>query len=70
MQKLLCPQCQVGIFYVLNAQGDRCPVYVTKNGEIVPKNPGSSLEGFNLDEVYCMGCSWHGSPKRLQNYRP
>lgn len=69
MRKLLCPQCQVGIFCVLNPQGDRLPVYVMSNGEIVPKDPTQSLEGYDLSEVYCLGCSWHGSPQRLQNYR-
>ena len=42
-------------------------VYVDENHNIVPKYPEESLEGFDLTEVYCLGCSWHGSPKRLSS---
>ena len=52
MKKLLCPQCKIAAMYV-------------KNGEVVPKYPEDSMEGFDLTEVFCLGCSWHGSPKRL-----
>lgn len=68
MKKMLCPQCKVGVFCVKNAEGNRLPVYVTDQGEVVPKHPSDSLQGYNLDEVYCLGCSWHGSPKRLVRY--
>lgn len=51
--------------YVKNEQGDRLLVYVLEDGKIVPKSPEESLEGFDLTEVYCLGCSWHGSSKRL-----
>lgn len=54
--------------YVLNADNERRIVYVTDNGEVVPKHPEESLEGFNLSEVFCLGCSWHGSPKKLVKY--
>ena len=37
-------------------------------GEVVPKDPSQSLEGFDVSEVFCLGCSWHGSPKRLVRY--
>ena len=52
MRKLLCPQCKIAALYVVN-------------GEVVPKDPAASTDGFDLTEVYCLGCSWHGSPKRL-----
>lgn len=68
MKKLLCPQCKVGIFCVKDAQDNRLPVYVSDQGEIVPKDETASLEGYDLSEVYCLGCSWHGSPKRLVKY--
>ena len=45
--------------------GERLLVYVLENGEVVPKYPEDSMEGFDLTEVFCLGCSWHGSPKRL-----
>ncbi len=65
MRKLLCPQCKVSALYVKNADGDRRVVYVTVEGGVVPRNEGESLDGFDLDTVYCLGCSWSGSPKRL-----
>lgn len=65
MRKLLCPQCKVPVFYVKNGQGDRLPVYITDEGQVVPRVEGESLMGFNLDTVYCMGCSWSGSPRQL-----
>lgn len=54
--------------YVKNEKGDRLPVYVTDNGQIVPKDPEASLDGFNLEEVFCLGCSWHGNPRRMVRY--
>lgn len=51
-----------------DAQDNRLPVYVSDQGEIVPKDETASLEGYDLSEVYCLGCSWHGSPKRLVKY--
>lgn len=65
MRKLLCPQCKVAALYVKNREGERRPVYVTAEGEVVPRTEGESLEGFDLETVYCMGCSWSGSPRRL-----
>ncbi len=65
MKKLICPQCKVGVFCVKNAQGERLLVYVLENGEVVTKDPSASTDGFDFSEVYCLGCSWHGSPKRL-----
>lgn len=45
MRKMVCPQCKVGAFYVLNGQGERLPVYVSDKGEVVPKDPAASLKG-------------------------
>lgn len=67
MKKLLCPQCKISSMYVKNASGERRLVYVDENHNIVPKYPEESLEGVDLTEVYCLGCSWHGSPKRLSS---
>ena len=68
MRKLLCPQCKIAAMYVKNAQAERRLVYVTDAGEVVAKKEGESLEGFDLTEVFCLGCSWHGSPKKLVKY--
>lgn len=65
MRKLVCPQCKIAFLYVKNALGERRLVYVMEDGTVVPRHEEESLEGFDLAEVYCLGCSWHGSPKRL-----
>ena len=65
---MICPQCKVGAFFVLNGNGERLPVYVSREGEIVPKDLAASFEGYDLTEVYCLCCSWHGSPRRLLKY--
>ena len=65
MRKLLCPQCKIAAMYVKNSQGERRLVYVMENGEVVPKKEDETLEGFDISEVYCLGCSWHGAPKHL-----
>lgn len=57
MRKMVCPQCKVGAFFVMNGQGERLPVYISDKGEIVPKDSTSSLEGYDLDTVYCLCCS-------------
>ena len=54
MRKMVCPQCKVGAFFVMNGQGERLPVYISDKGEIVPKDSTSSLEGYDLDTVYCL----------------
>lgn len=68
MRKLVCPQCKIAAMYVKNERGERLPVYVMENGEVVPKDPAASTEGFDLSEVFCLGCSWHGNPRRLVRY--
>lgn len=68
MRKLVCPQCKAGIFCVKNEQGERLPVYISTQYEIIPKDPLASLEGFDLSIVYCLCCSWKGSPQKLVKY--
>lgn len=51
--------------YVKNANGERLLVYITKEGNVIPKDSAASIEGFDMTEVFCLGCSWHGSPKQL-----
>ena len=70
MKKMLCPQCQIANMYIKNDQGERLLVYVNQDGTVVPKNNEESTEGFDFTKVYCLGCSWHGSPKRLSKYNP
>ena len=40
--------------YVKNEQGERLLVYVLENGEVVPKYPEDSMEGFDLTAVFCL----------------
>lgn len=67
MKKLLCPQCKIQRFRVKNDKGDSVVVTITEKFEIVPIHPEESLEGFDLDVVYCLGCSWKGSPRSLSH---
>lgn len=68
MRKRLCPQCKIANFYVLNAEGERRLVFVTLDFEVVPFRAGEELEGFDLTVIYCLGCSWSGSPRRTVRY--
>jgi hypothetical protein len=65
--KLLCPQCKIGRFQVKNESGESVVVIVTDQHEIIPLHEGTSLDGFDLTVLYCLGCSWKGSDKRLTN---
>ena len=48
-----------------NEKKERLLVYVSDEGEVVPRNLEENMEGFDLTIVYCLGCSWSGSPKKL-----
>ena len=65
MRKLLCPQCKISGMYVKNAAGERLLGYVSDKGEVIPKYEDVSTEGLDMDEVFCLGCSWSGAPRRL-----
>lgn len=65
MRKLLCPQCKISGMYVKNATGERLLVYVSDKGEVIPKYEDVSTEGFDMNEVFCLGCSWSGDPRKL-----
>lgn len=69
MKKLNCPQCDIQRFFVKNADGENRLVNVTDTYDVIAVNPDESLEGFDLSVVYCLGCSWKGSPKSLRNGR-
>lgn len=57
MRKMLCPQCKIGAFYIRNEAAERRLVYVTTDGEVIPKYPEEGLDGFDTSVVYCLGCS-------------
>ena len=64
-KKKKCPQCDIHAFFVKNEEGSRRLVYILTDGKVVAKYPEESLEGFDVAEVFCLGCSWHGSQQRL-----
>ena len=65
MRKLLCPQCKISGMYVKNAKGERLLVYVSDKWEVINKYEDVSTEGFDMNEVFCLGCSWSGDPRKL-----
>ena len=65
MRKLMCPKCQIPNFYLKGGGDDILPVYITSNGEIRPKREGDTLDGYDADVIYCLGCSWSGSVTTL-----
>lgn len=65
---MVCPQCKIKRFSVKNDIGDSIVVTVNDTFEIVPLHPEESLEGYQLDVLYCLGCSWSGSSKKLSKY--
>ena len=67
MKKLNCPQCKINRFGVRNGKGESVVVTVNDTYEIIPIHPEESLEGFDLSIVYCLGCSWSGSPRNLSH---
>ncbi len=71
MRKLKCPQCEAHRFFVKNELKETRLVTVNEKYEVVLVHENESLEGFNLDILYCLGCSWQGSPKslRTENYK-
>ena len=68
MKFLLCPKCGIRRFYVKDEKGNNCLVQVTTDYVVVPVHEGDSLEGFDTETLYCLVCSWSGSPKSLKRY--
>lgn len=65
MKNLLCPQCKIRRFYLLNSAGERLVVTVTKEKEIQPIHENESLDGYDTSLLYCLGCSWKGTVNNL-----
>ena len=68
MRFMICPQCGIANFYVKNDKGERFNVKVTRELEIIPNDKSKDLKGYNLDELFCLGCSWHGKVNKLKKY--
>ena len=69
MRKLLCPQCKIAALYVVNDRKERLLVYVLENGEVVPKDPAASTDGFDMTEVYCCLLYTSPSPRDMRRSR-
>jgi len=69
MRNLKCPQCEIERFFVKNVLNENLLVNVNELLEIIPVHPEDSLTGFDLSVIYCLGCSWVGSPKSLRSGR-
>jgi hypothetical protein len=67
MKNLPCPQCEIHRFCVKNQLGESVVVMVSDNYEIIPIHTENSLDGYDLSTIYCLGCSWQGSPQSLRN---
>jgi len=65
MKNLGCPQCEIQRFFVKNEKGESRLVTVDESLSINLVHPDESLEGFDLNLLFCLGCSWSGSPKTL-----
>lgn len=65
MKNVLCPQCKIHRFCVKNELGASVVVTVSEQLEIVPIHADESLVGFDLSMLFCLGCSWSGSPQSL-----
>lgn len=68
MKFMVCSQCGIAYFYVKNKQGEWLNIKVTRKFVIIPVDESKSLEGFNLNELFCLGCSWHGEINELKKY--
>ena len=68
MRFMVCPQCGIANFYVKNLRGERLNVKVTRDLEIDVNDKLKSLDGFNLDELFCLDCSWYGRLSELKRY--
>lgn len=65
MRKLICPKCKIPNLFLKNDANERRLIYVMADLTIVPSRENENLEGFNLDEIFCLGCSWSGSVRSL-----
>ncbi len=68
MRRRVCPQCKIPNFYVLNGSKERRLVFVTLDFPVVAAREKENLSGFDLETIYCLGCSWKGSPRRTTRY--
>lgn len=66
LKYLLCPQCGLHRFFVRDAHGQ--PVFFHVGLDLLPfptETSQADLGGLDFSLIYCCGCSWKGSPRKL-----
>lgn len=66
MKKRRCVQCGISNLYLKNERNEIRLIIVLSDKSIVPAKENETLEGFDTDTIYCLGCSWSGSVNRLK----
>lgn len=66
MKKKRCAQCNIANLYLKNETNEIRLIFVLEDNSIVPAKEEETLEGFDIETIYCLGCSWSGSVKRLK----
>lgn len=66
---LLCPQCGVARFFIVDEQGDKVYFHVDFSGTPFPtETSAADLAGRDFSAVHCCGCSWVGTLRKLVKY--
>lgn len=65
---LVCPKCGDRRFRIKNKANETIVVNVTYDKEISPITENEIVENYNLEELFCLGCSWSGSKNMLLKY--
>ena len=64
---LLCPQCGMPLFYVVDEHGTRLYFHVSREREVLPTKPEHArARELTGDEIRCTSCSWRGPLRRLR----
>lgn len=65
MRKLKCPQCKISNLYLKNEKGERRLVNVMDDHSVVASKNGETTQGYDTEEIFCLGCSWSGGTRKL-----
>lgn len=68
MGYLLCPKCKIRRFQVKDKSGNSRVVIVNSDRRIELVHHEETLDGFNIDNLHCLGCSWTGPASKLVKY--
>lgn len=66
---LLCPQCGSHRLFVKDSDRGNVYFHINWEGQPVPtKESAADLTGLDFSLLYCCGCSWSGTRKKLLKY--